>query len=267
MNIVIVGAGKGGLDIIRSFTNIGDINIIKVIDQYSEAPGIIEAKKLHIPYSTQIETIDARKTDMIIEATGKQSVATSLNTMYGEKCKIIDATAALLIMTLVGKHMEMVEKLNSHMHLIEECSEVVRRKIEEITTIIKDTYQVSEALVDVTKASAQYIKESDKINKTVNQIANQTKILGINASIEAARAGEHGRGFSVVAKEVQKLASYSENSVGDINHILMNLSNEISEINSQIGKLEKFSEAQMNGLEEVNQVVSQLVGATKEEIN
>lgn len=87
----------------------------------------------------------------------------------------------------------------------------------------------------------------------VSQIANQTKLLALNASIEAARAGEHGAGFAVVAGEVRKLADDAFVSTERIASLLQNMKNE-----SQL-----ISEAMEHGSREVR--IGEVLSAEAEE--
>ena len=67
---------------------------------------------------------------------------------------------------------------------------------------------------------AEQAQSISEIIATVNDIADQTNLLAVNAAVEAARAGEHGRGFTVVASEVRSLADQSKQATVQVRQIL-----------------------------------------------
>ena len=111
------------------------------------------------------------------------------------------------------------------------------KEMDKQMSIIKNAVKSS---LDTVVTLQGQVNDIDKYLGGIKNISEQTNLLALNASIEASRAGEAGRGFSVVAKEVAKLAEESNSTVESIYKIIKNTSRTT---NVALGEAEKGNEA------------------------
>ena len=146
------------------------------------------------------------------------------------------------------------EQLDATQEILKQI-ENTSNKAREATSISDHGKIESVEMMKVVEKIESNSLEIGKISDLIDEIAQQTNMLSLNASIEAARAGEQGRGFSVVATEVGKLAERSGSSVKDISDLTEVARNEASGGAERMKQLqeemEKISET-INSVEKMN---------------
>jgi methyl-accepting chemotaxis protein len=152
---------------------------------------------------------------------------------------------------------------------------IVNRSVQEmqkVAQIVRD----SAAIVDSLGSKSE--KNGEIIN-VINEIADQTNLLALNAAIEAARAGEQGRGFAVVADEVRNLAVKTMSSTKQIGAMVAEIQKETREAVSTIENAKQEAEvseglshqvesslsAIVQSVENIKNVITQIATASEEQ--
>lgn len=114
---------------------------------------------------------------------------------------------------------------------------------------------------------AEIISISDQINEIsmfIKEIAEETKLLGLNAAIEAARAGEAGKGFGVVAEEIRKLSAESKSTVPRINKLTDDIKTKVIEASTKSKSSLDASQEQASATEEITASIEEITSMSEE---
>ena len=164
---------------------------------------------------------------------------------------------------------------------IEEMTATIQQNTDNSIQTEKIAKEAAEGIVKVNLSSEKSVVAiraiTDKIT-VINDIAEKTDILAINAAIEAARAGEHGKGFAVVAAEVRKLAEVSQRAAKEINELskqslhvteessklLVEMIPNIRKTAQLVQEISAASTEQSSGANQINTAIEQLNRVTQQ---
>ncbi len=148
-------------------------------------------------------------TAQVVAGTSETASAVSQSTTTSEEVKQTAQVSS-------QKAKYVVESAEKSKQVFLQGKNSVEKSIEKMYDVRKQMELIADSVVKLSEQN-QAIGE---IILTVNDLAEQSNILAINASIEAAKAGDHGKGFAVVAQEVKNLAQQSKQSTNQVRGII-----------------------------------------------
>ncbi len=120
--------------------------------------------------------------------------------------------------------------------------------MENLSDKAEETANITESLIVRINELSEETKAINKIAETINDIADQTGLLSLNASIEAARVGEQGKGFAVVADEIRRLSAQSVEAVKQIRKTVERIDEKKSQVAQITGQTSDTVRAQSEAM-------------------
>lgn len=264
----IVGAGPGGADLLRTFLAIPSVKVIGIADPNPQSPGLVLAREHRIFTTANFRDILGKPGKKIIfDATGVPKVAAELAKEANDTTVIICPEVARLIWEMV----EVKETINKA--LITESDTLlsfIEKGLAHLDVINKDhgkalqeAVEEIQKLAKLTSESQALVQETASIMRLIRNVADQTRILGINASIESARAGEYGRGFGVVADSIHELSANSIKSVQSVSGTMESIRQALQSIGNSVEQvvadIQRIEENQMHLTQELHSSLEEMM--------
>lgn len=201
-----------------------------IIDQLSQANKNLNEKS---------EVILSSSTEQNLEVTAVATAMTEILATTSEVSKNVTEVADSVVaidQELVNANTQAEQSYES----TEKLDLSLTTSVEEVKGLVQNTEDVTEVI------------------NVINGIAEQTNLLALNAAIEAARAGEQGRGFAVVADEVRKLASQTQDSVKSIESVINGMKDKVEQVSQNIEDTKEYSRTSKESVAETLNAVNEI---------
>lgn len=252
----------------------GDFTGRVAVQSRNEIGALFEAiKRMQESLTTTIHRVRSGVQEINLGSREIASGNTDLSSRTEQQAASLEETAATMeeLASTVKQNADNARQANK---LAASASDVAERGGDAVSDVVQTMEAIS--------TSSKKISE---IVGVIDSIAFQTNILALNAAVEAARAGEQGKGFAVVAAEVRTLAQRSAQAAKEIKGLIEDSSSKVSvgshqveqagatmkeivasvkRVTDIIGEIAAASAEQSNGIDQVNQAVTQMDDVTQQ---
>ena len=180
---------------------------------------------------TLVQQINAASEQVATESDGTRDKTTALLSQTEQQTEEI-GTATESIVNMAQSMEQLSESADGSAEVANGSVELAKQGSEAVTLTITGMNNMRDKMQETGKRIKRLGESSQQIGEIVgliDDIAEQTNILSLNASIQAAMAGEAGRGFAVVADEVQRLAERSAEATKQIADLVSNIQSDTNE--------------------------------------
>jgi len=193
-----------------------------------------------------------------LSATSKQQEQTvkdfsSSSTEIAASTKEITATSQALVSTM--------NEVSQTVNKTTELADTGRSNLSAMKSSMDELGQATNAIGSKLGVISEKTNNINKVLTTITKVAAQTNLLSLNASIEAEKAGEYGLGFTVVAREIRRLADQSAIATLDIEQIVKEV---LAAVSSGVMEMDKFAVEVQANVQKVNEISEQLIQIIQE---
>lgn len=214
--------------------------VIDVEDEISDL--LIRLESMISRLEQLLLMVEQQRSDITKSTTGINGSARTLEATVSEQAASIrEVTSTTRIIAQTSDHL-----LNT---IDNALKKVVRKTADKASSAHEDISLMAEAVHSLKGAAESITAKLSTINErankisdivvTIDKISDQTNLLSLNAAIEAEKAGEFGKGFSVVAREISRLADQTSVATGDIERMISEMQSSVS---SGVMEMDKFNE-------------------------